>query len=179
MLQTLKELYTHEATVGVGFGDKGSWHSYIEMYYEFAFAPYRDKDIRLLEIGVHKGHSLRMWRKYFTSAEIVGIDIAEYGVKEEGFTLVFGDATNPKTFEGLGDFDIIIDDGSHQCKDQIKTFELLFNTRLKPYGLYVIEDIQNLGLDYPKFQKLHESSECFDLREIKQRYDDVIIEYHK
>jgi Fe2+ transport system protein FeoA len=39
-------------------------------------APYRDKEVRLLEIGVNRGNSLRIWNDAFLNAtSIVGIDI--------------------------------------------------------------------------------------------------------
>ena len=39
-------------------------------------------------------------------------------------------------------FDIIIDDGSHLPWHQLLTFEIMFETWLKPGGLYVIEDVE-------------------------------------
>ncbi len=38
--------------------DKGTHHSYIDMYYEETLANYKDKTITLLEIGVNAGRSL-------------------------------------------------------------------------------------------------------------------------
>ena len=34
-----------------------------------------DKEVKLLEIGVHKGGSLKLWRDYFPRGTIVGIDL--------------------------------------------------------------------------------------------------------
>ena len=47
-----------------------------------------------------------------------------------------------------GSFDIIIDDGSHNPKDIISTFEILFH-HLNENGIYVIEDTQTSY--WPKF----------------------------
>jgi|AntAceMinimDraft_1070359.scaffolds.fasta_scaffold22263_2 hypothetical protein len=50
-----------------------------------------------------------------------------------------------KMKEDLGEaerFDVIIDDGSHVPWHQIFTLETIFDTWLKPGGLYVIEDIE-------------------------------------
>ena len=41
--------------------DKGTHHSYIDMYYEETLANYKDKTITLLEIGVNAGRSLELW----------------------------------------------------------------------------------------------------------------------
>ena len=43
---------------------------------------------------------------------------------------------------GEGQFDIIVDDGSHLPWHQLFTFEIMFETWLKPGGLYVIEDVE-------------------------------------
>ena len=40
------------------------WHHYFDIY-ERHFGRYRDRPIRMLEIGVFRGGSLRMWKEYF------------------------------------------------------------------------------------------------------------------
>ena len=55
--------------------DKHTVHAYIQEYYEQIFFPYKNKITNLLEIGVLKGESLKLWRDYFSKGEIVGIDI--------------------------------------------------------------------------------------------------------
>ena len=47
-------------------------------------------------------------------------------------------------------FDIIIDDGSHVPWHQIFTLETIFDTWLKPGGLYIIEDIETSYWDHHK-----------------------------
>lgn len=39
-------------------------------------------------------------------------------------------------------FDVIVDDGSHVPWHQLLTFEIMFDTWLKPGGLYIIEDVE-------------------------------------
>jgi hypothetical protein len=34
-----------------------------------------DKEITLLEVGIHKGGSLRLWHDYFPRGQIVGVDL--------------------------------------------------------------------------------------------------------
>ena len=46
--------------------------------YDFCFRDFRDRNIRLLEIGVSKGGSLAAWEEYFPHAEIVGVDIDNF-----------------------------------------------------------------------------------------------------
>ena len=55
--------------------DLNKWHHYFDIYEE-NFSRYRNKKITLLEIGVFRGGSLSMWKKYFgAQAKIIGIDI--------------------------------------------------------------------------------------------------------
>src|ERR1051325_11492314 len=55
--------------------DKGAtMHRYVDLYEKY-LAPRRRTATAVLEIGVHQGASLRMWRDYFPHAEIVGLDV--------------------------------------------------------------------------------------------------------
>jgi SAM-dependent methyltransferase len=103
--------------------------------------------VSLLEIGVQNGGSLEIWHKLLPlRSRVVGLDLDERCRElkfSEGIELYIGDATGEAFINGaLGEagFDIIIDDGSHRSKDVIASFELLFR-RLKPGGLYIVEDL--------------------------------------
>jgi len=48
-------------------------HGYLDVY-DADRAPWIDKEITLLEIGVYRGGSLKLWRDYFPRGTIVGID---------------------------------------------------------------------------------------------------------
>src|SRR5215203_706034 len=64
--------------------DKGpSGHNYTP-YYEEYLQHRRFRALTLLELGVWKGASLRMWRDYFPSATIVGIDNKDRRVRIDG-----------------------------------------------------------------------------------------------
>src|SRR5258707_12788916 len=54
--------------------DKAWCHHYTHRYAPL-FQPIRAQPIRLLELGVKDGASLRMWREYFPHASIFGDDI--------------------------------------------------------------------------------------------------------
>jgi len=56
-------------------------HGYLETY-DALFEPLVKKHVKLLEIGVHNGGSLFLWRDYFPFGTIVGVDIKI----ERGFT---------------------------------------------------------------------------------------------
>lgn len=46
-------------------------HHYLEQY-DTVFKPWVDREIVLLELGIHKGGSLLLWRDYFLRGKIVG-----------------------------------------------------------------------------------------------------------
>jgi hypothetical protein len=122
------------------------WLHYLDIY-DKHFSDYRDRDAVFLEIGVYKGGSLEMWRRYFgDSASICGIDInpscADYAT--EGTKIRIGSQDDPKFLNEvvaeIGRPDIILDDGSHVAKHQIASFKTLFPL-LKDGGIYAIEDL--------------------------------------
>lgn len=177
-MKSLNEIYAKYNTESpVDGGDKGTVHSYIDQYYETALAPYRTTALRVLEIGINQGHSLMMWKEYFLQAEIIGVDIKVPNV-DTGCLMIEGDATNPNTFKDLNGFDVIIDDGSHVFKHQIKSFNLLF-PKLNVGGIYIIEDIRNIDASKEAFLSLYTSVQIFDMRNNKNRPDDVIVQIKK
>ena len=120
-------------------------HNYVEIY-ESLFAPMRDKSLRILEIGVFEGMSMRLWEAYFPAAQIFGLDIESksHYDSQRVKTLVADqgkrdDLGRVLTVTGR-DFDLILDDGGHKMDQQQISFGTLFPT-LKSGGLYIIEDI--------------------------------------
>jgi hypothetical protein len=122
------------------------WDHYIDIYDKY-FSSFRDKEIVFVEIGVAHGGSLQMWRKYFgEKALLIGIDINPECKKfEEGNTKIFIGSQTDENF--LSDLktkippaDVLIDDGGHTMKQQITTFNVLFD-HVKINGLYVCEDL--------------------------------------
>ncbi|MDR1462971.1 MAG: hypothetical protein LBI68_07545 [Azoarcus sp.] len=103
--------------------------------------------LSLLEIGVQNGGSLEIWKKYLPPGSTLhGVDIARQCLEldfSSGIHFHHGSATDVdfinSRFAGTK-FDIIIDDGSHQCADVIAAFINLFN-KLNPGGIYIVEDL--------------------------------------
>ena len=120
--------------------------------YEDYFKDYKDKKIKILEIGVDKGHSLRIWREYFSKAKICGIDINEIKFKIDGVDIIKADQSKIKDLTSIckkyKSFDIIIDDGGHHSNQIITSLNFLFDY-LNDNGLYVIEDLQTSY--FPRF----------------------------
>lgn len=93
------------------------------------------------------GASLRMWRDYFPTALVTGLD-NDPGVlfKDTRIFSLLCDQSNPESLrqiiQTLGKrFDLIIDDGSHQLEHQALTANTLIPALLSPNGVYVIEDV--------------------------------------
>jgi hypothetical protein len=118
--------------------DKSSlYHNYCPLYEQHL--PKNPK--KILEIGVKEGASIRMWKEYFPNAEIAGLDLfEEFPIPDiEGVTFHKGNQTDYKLLEKLRgeDFDLIIDDGSHNSRHQLVTFFSLYSGKH-----YFIEDLQ-------------------------------------
>jgi cephalosporin hydroxylase len=90
------------------------------------------------------GQSLRMWRRYFPNATIVGIDIHHKNVAGPRICFEQGSQSDKAFLRGLvkryAPFDVVIDDGSHLGRDIATSFDVLWPA-VKPGGFYVIEDI--------------------------------------
>lgn len=182
---TLSEIYNHLLqrydidTAGEmveHFSDKGTRHSYIEVY-DRILQPYHPA-ARILEIGVMTGGSLLLWDHWFDGAEITGLDFRisfnrpqpwHDLLNESHIELCWGvDSTKPSPFAESRRFDIVIDDGSHRVNDQIDTFDQYW-PHVAPGGIYIIEDIE----DANSFQRLLDYLEIATLRESVQ------IDYHQ
>jgi demethylmacrocin O-methyltransferase len=144
------------------------YHYYTPEYHKILkdFSP---KQMLEIGIGTHQimksicgkdyvvGASLRMWKEYFTNCKIVGIDINEQSVKdavEDRIDTYLSDQSCPVSLENLvqktGNFDFIIDDGSHLVKHQLISIKSLWKN-LNSGGIYIIEDIPSSG----PFEDLH------------------------
>lgn len=103
---------------------------------------------KFVEIGILNGQSLRMWKEYFPNAIIYGIDInpdcKQY--EEERIKCFIGDQNDDnfllKIKNIIGKYDILVDDGSHITKHQIKSFNFLYEN-CNNNGFYIIEDLRN------------------------------------
>lgn len=139
--------------------DKWGSHYYTD-HYERHLGHLRDEALVLLEIGVggyartgEGGGSLRMWRRFFPRAQVVGLDIEDKSFLDRPrLTTVRGDQTDPAVLSSIldrfGTPQVVVDDGSHRPADIIATFEHLF-PRLPDGAIYAIEDTQTSY--WPKF----------------------------
>jgi len=125
------------------------WDHYFPVY-ESALANFRSRPIRMLEIGVARGGSLQMWRRYLhPESTIVGIDIdiATRQFDDPGRLVYVRIGSQADTrflqtvIDEFGPFDVILDDGSHMNSHIAQTFRFLFPQGLAPGGVYIVEDI--------------------------------------
>jgi len=143
---TIHELAIQQfVRVGGKATDKYWAHGYTKLYdKEIGHLRTRKKPIKLLEIGVKKGASLELWKEAFPKGEIFGIDKDDININ--GFKIFHGEQQNT-TFlkevgEEVGQFDVIIDDGSHVPEHEKISFETLW-PYLAPKGYYIIEDLHH------------------------------------
>jgi predicted O-methyltransferase YrrM len=127
--------------IGLRHGtDKAHYHHYMPDYQVLLSGR---QVLRLLEIGVMNGDSLRMWEELFPNATVVGVDINQ-AYEWNATHVMIADATNSAAMHRVNDiygpFDVIIDDGSHDFQDVEATFKIMFPL-MRTGGIYVIEDL--------------------------------------
>lgn len=128
-----------------GGGDSDTCHNYTPVYHRL-FDGKEDKITSVLEIGVHAGSSLRMWKEYFPNAFILGIDCNSDCLRHKEHHRIdvqIADQNNPSQLLGVvkdQTFDLIVDDGSHERLHQVTSMKTLLSF-LKEDGVYVVEDL--------------------------------------
>jgi SAM-dependent methyltransferase len=176
-MRTLHEIYENYQSPE-GHGDKGTAHTYIDEYQRL-LEPYR-YNTNFLEIGLYMGESLLMWEEYFINSNVFGVDVSSKFltelIKDGGHKIIINDATKVEILDNFTniDFDVIIDDGSHFLNDQIITFNI-FKNKIRPGGIFIIEDVENIDENKNLFLSLHKNVEIIDNRHIKGRTDDVLV----
>jgi hypothetical protein len=176
----------YEEVIKYFWCDKGTSHSYIPIY-EKLFSEYRNKHIKLVEVGIFDGGSLYLWNQYFTNATIIVVDSRKWTNYDKNkfdqmlrdnrnISYINADATSNNLADNFDSIDIFIDDASHKLKDQQKTFSIMWN-KISNDGLYIIEDVkpEHIVELYDYLQSYNVDSEIIDLRHNKGRYDDVMI----
>lgn len=166
-----------------GGGDKGTAHSYIEVYSREIPAAERKS---LLEVGVWAGHSLKMWADYLPGSRIVGLDVdlSRLTFDVDGFEVLLCDATKQVDVKDKvsGLFDYIVDDGSHKLEDQVTAFYNLWSY-LAVGGKYFIEDVLNVEVAESLAGKMFTFTgfpvRVYDLTAVKGRSDDILVQITK
>ena len=119
-------------------------HNYLDKY-AFFLEKFRSQPIRLLELGVFNGSSVRMWQEYFPRAEVFGVDIEascrQY--EEERIHIIQADLSDAAQVSMLREIrpQIIVDDASHIVSHQLLALFTLFDV-LPRGGVYILEDLE-------------------------------------
>jgi predicted O-methyltransferase YrrM len=160
--------------------DKEFNHRYCTAFYDKEFIKYKDKNIRLLEIGVHRGGGLAVFQEYFKNGEIYGVDSMDFGAKQNCINfsrihITYADGYRKDFVDTLDNFDIIIDDGPHTKESHLQSLKL-YLSKLNPGGIFVIEDISSMDWteEYKMLVPNDMSYEVIDAREISNMSDSIM-----
>jgi|TARA_B100000959_G_scaffold252960_1_gene283421 hypothetical protein len=124
-----------------------SWKcaEYLQIYHDH-FKKFYDTNVSVMELGIHHGGSLEMWKSCFgPKSKIYGIDKEEKCRALNGdcqIDILIGDITNSAFRDSIiNEVDIFIDDGGHKVSQQIETMKWILPL-LSPNGVYLCEDIK-------------------------------------
>ena len=169
-------------------GSKVNWagitikgHNFSHLYEKY-FLNFKSKnDIKILEIGSLIGSSAASFIKYFYDAKIYCLDINPFQIKYKSKHLnkLYINTRYKSVLKKVSDyfdfqFDIIIDDGSHNKKDQIITLNY-FLPKLNQGGLYIIEDT----CEYLRKPELNEDKLDYGVNEFVKSVFDTGYHYSK
>lgn len=153
--------------------DKLGMAHYMRNYEEF-MGGRRKAPLKILELGVAKGDSLKHWAEWLPNATIVGLDInpPPENVASVRIIIYQGEQQDKALLDRLaqeqapGGFDFIIDDASHVGQFTRISFWHLFTRHLKPGGIYFIEDWgTGYWPNYPDGKHLRPKKVDFSYRE--------------
>lgn len=187
-----------EQLVDISNTDKNTTHSYLPLYQKLLESK-KETAKNVLEIGIgdfaeKNGGSIKLWRDFFTNATIYGLDILPiHNVLDELindkrvilYTSV--DAYDINFFISNFlmkniKFDFMLDDGPHTLESMLK-FINQYSQLMTDDGILIIEDVQSIDwidiLKYNVPEDLQKYIKVYDLRENKNRYDDIVFTIDK
>lgn len=146
-----KKYDTDKSSQRTNVSDIRHCHPYT-IFYDAIFNERRNDNLNIGEFGILDGASLLMWQEYFPNASIYGFEynnqlIINFKEKynNDRIYLSYLDVKNEESINLALDsfnvqYDIIIEDTTHQFEDQIRAIENSYKY-LKPGGMLIIEDI--------------------------------------
>lgn len=146
------------------FTDKNIYHNY-GFIYETLLAPYEQKVVNFMEIGIYSGGSTKTFESFFhPDSKIVAIDNDTSNIKlkfNSNTKIIQANAFEPEFVKNIvqeyGLFDIILDDSLHSYESH----EFILNnyiSALKPFGLLIMEDVT---YDEDRLKRLCKEHKCF------------------
>ena len=124
------------------------------IYYEKKLETYKSKNLNILEIGSYAGASAAAFTKYLPKSKVYCFDvnISNFKYKSKNIDVYGIDINNKKKVvktlnkifseQNFNQFDLIIDDGSHNLSDILISLKIFFKY-VKNKGLYIIEDYKH------------------------------------
>ena len=173
--------------------DKNTVHSYLPLYQELLINK-KESAKNVLEVGIHRGGSIKLWNDFFTNANVYGLDIINIDDVWEGIKnnekIILYTSTNAYNSEFFINhflnnnirFDFMIDDGPHSLESMI-LFIRYYSQIMTDDGILIIEDVQScdwipiLINEVP--DTLKQYIKVYDLRPNKNRYDDIVFTINK
>ena len=173
--------------------DKNTTHSYLPLYQQLLMGK-KETAKNVLEVGICTGGSIKLWSDYFTNANVYGLDIMNINkvwesIKDTEKIILHTsiDAYNHDFF--VTNFlnknikcDFMLDDGPHSLESMIK-FIQLYSQIMTDDGILIIEDVESWDwiniLTTVVPEELKKFIKTYDLRSIKNRYDDIVFTIDK
>jgi cephalosporin hydroxylase len=173
--------------------DKNTTHSYLPLYQNLLIKK-KESAKNVLEIGIWLGGSIKLWSDFFLNANVYGLDITNIeniweGIKNKEKIILHTsiDAYNNDFFithflNKNIKFDFVLDDGPHTL-ESMKQFIKLYSQIMTDDGILIIEDVESwdwidtLKNEVP--ENLKQFIKIYDLRSIKNRYDDIVFTIDK
>jgi cephalosporin hydroxylase len=153
--------------------------------------PKKNTTKNVLEVGIQRGGSIRLWSDFFTNAHVYGVDVMDEryvweGIRKNNITLYTSTDGYDKNFVKTAfsniRFDFMLDDGPHTLESMIQFIEL-YSPLMTQDGILIIEDVQSwdwidiLTKETP--EELKKFVKSYDLRKNKNRYDDIVFTIDK
>lgn len=173
--------------------DKNTAHSYLDLYQNLLSCK-KETAKNILEIGINLGGSIKLWNDFFPNATIYGVDIMdrEYiwdKIKENNKIILYTSTdgynekfVNSEFLQKKIQFDFILDDGPHTFESMV-LFIILYSQLMTNDGILIIEDVQSWDWIEPLKkvvpENLKQYIKIYDLRENKNRYDDIVFTIDK
>jgi hypothetical protein len=173
--------------------DKNTIHSYLPLYQNLLISK-KETAKNILEIGIYKGGSIKLWSDFFTNANVYGLDIMDIknvwdGIRNNDKIILYTstdaygkDFCITHFLNKNIKFDVMLDDGPHTLQS-MKQFIKLYSQIMTDDGILIIEDVQSwdwidiLKNEVPK--ELKQYIKIYDLRPNKDRYDDIVFTIDK
>jgi hypothetical protein len=168
--------------------DKNTVHSYLPLYQKLLINK-KETAKNVLEVGIFKGGSIKLWNDFFPNAIVHGLDIMNSndvweGIKNKDRIMLYTsiDAYNVDFFNTHFlnkniKCDFMLDDGPHTL-ESMKQFIKLYSQLMTDDGILIIEDVQSWNWLYDLKNEvpnhLKQFIKIYDLRPNKNRYDDIV-----